>query len=118
MSRPILPLREYHLQYNKIFTYFIFLPYNGKQDESTIRSFKNTIKKVFSENVKPKYVYAVTKLPSKFQIKYRTKERHMHDLVTHAKCPDYVKWPECNEGFISETGRRLQDRVDEHAGKY
>ena len=25
--------------------------------------------------------------------------------------------PECDESYVGETGRRLQDRVDEHSGK-
>ena len=43
--------------------------------------------------------------------KDRIKYKHKHDLVYHAK------WPECNEDCIGEIGRRLQDHVDEHAGK-
>ena len=39
------------------------------------------------------------------------KYKHKHDLVYHAK------WPECNKDCIGEIGRRLQDHVDEHAGK-
>ena len=45
-----------------------------------------------------------------FQIKDRRKEEHKHDPAYHPKCT------ECNEDYIGETGR-LQDRVDEHAGK-
>ena len=29
----------------------------------------------------------------------------------------HAKWPEWNEDCIGEIGRRLQDHVDEHAGK-
>ena len=28
-----------------------------------------------------------------------------------------IKCPECNEGHVRQTGRRLQDQVDEHLGK-
>ena len=41
----------------------------------------------------------------------KTKDRHKHNLVYHAKCP------ECDESFVGETGGRLQDRFDEHLKK-
>ena len=31
---------------------------------------------------------------------------------------NYGKCPECDEGDVGETGRRLQDRLDQHSGKY
>ena len=61
--------------------------------------------------VEPKFIYTRTKLSAKFQIKDKTKDEHKHDLVYYAKCP------ECDESYVGEIGRRLQDRVDEHSGK-
>ena len=56
-------------------------------------------------------MYSGTKLSSKFQIKDKTKDEHKHDLTYYGKCP------ECDESYVGETGRRLQDLVDEHSGK-
>ena len=44
-------------------------------------------------------------------MKDKTKDEHKYDLVYYAKCP------ECDESYVGETGRRLQDRIDEHLGK-
>ena len=61
--------------------------------------------------LKKKFVYTGTTLSTKFQIKGKIKDEHQHDLVYHAKCP------ECDESFVGETGRILQDWAYEHSGK-
>ena len=50
-------------------------------------------------------------MSAKFQIKDKTKDEHKHDPVYYGKCP------ECDENYVGESGRRLQDRFDEHSGK-
>ena len=81
-------------------TSLISLPYKGKQGENVIRSLRNTLDKILSQNVEPKIIYTGTKLSRKFQIKNKTKDEHIYD-----------------ESYVRETGKRLQDRVDEHSGK-
>ena len=44
-------------------------------------------------------------------MKYKTEVAHKHDLAYYAKCP------ECDESYVGKTGRRLQDRFDEHSGQ-
>ena len=83
----------------------------GKQGENFVRSLRNTLVKILPQDVEPKFIYTGTKLSTKFQIKDKTKDKHKHDLVYYGKCP------ECDESYVGETGRRLQDRVDEHSGK-
>ena len=87
------------------------LPCKGKQGENVIRSLRNTLDKILPQDVQPKFIYTETKLSAKLQIKDKTKDEHKHDLVYYGKCP------ECDESYVGETGRRLQDRVDEHSGK-
>ena len=41
----------------------------------------------------------------------KTKVEHKHDLAYYGKCP------ECDESYLGETGRKLQDQVDEHLEK-
>ena len=89
----------------------IRLPYKGKKCENVIRSLRNTLDKVLPQDVEPKFVYTRAKLSAKFQIKDKTKDEHKHDLVYHAKCS------ECGESYVGETGKRLQNPVDEHSGK-
>ena len=89
----------------------ISLPYKGKQGENVIHSLRNNLDKVLPQDVQAKFVYTGTKFSAKFQINDKTKDEHKHDLVSYAKCP------ECNESYVGETGRRLQDRVDEHSRK-
>ena len=103
-----LPNEDSH---RSIKTPLISLPYKGKQGENVIRSLRNTLDKILPQDVEPKFIYTGTKLSTKFQIKDKTKDEHKHDLVYYGKCP------ECDESYVGETGRRLQDRVDEHSGK-
>ena len=92
-------------------TLLISLPHKGKQGENVIRSLRNNFDKILPHDVELNLFYTGTKLLAKFQIKDKTKDEHKHDLVYYRKCP------ECDESYIGETGRRLQDRVDEHSGK-
>ena len=39
------------------------------------------------------------------------KDEHDYDPVYYGKCPEF------DESYVGETGRTLQDRVDEHSGK-
>ena len=52
-----------------------------------------------------------TKLGSNFKIKDKTKFDHKHDLVYYVKCP------ECQEDYIDEISRRLNERICDYSGK-
>ena len=84
----------------------ISLPYKGKQGENVIRSQRNILVKILQQDVEPKFIHTGTKLSAKFQIKDKTKDEHKPNLVYYTKCS------ECDESYVGETGRRLQDRVE------
>ena len=48
-----------------------------------------------------------------FQIEDKTKEKHNHDLIYYAKCPElsYTK------DVLGKTSRRIIERIADHAGK-
>ena len=50
---------------------------------------------------------------SRFQIKDKINEKHKHDIIYYTKCPEAY----CTEKYLGETGRRVIERVDDHAGK-
>ena len=58
-------------------------------------------------------VYTGAKLGTKFTVKDKTKKEHRYDLTYNVKCP-IKNYLECYNG---ETGGRLIERVNEHAGK-
>lgn len=82
-----------------------------KTGENVTCSLRNTLHKILPEDVESKFIQAGTKLSAKFHIKNKNKDNNKHDLVHYAKCP------ECGESYVGETGRILQDRVDQHSGK-
>ena len=50
---------------------------------------------------------------TKLNIKDKTSKEHQHDLMYSVVCPDL----NCNEGYNSEIGRQLIERVHKHSGK-
>ena len=82
-----------------------------KTSENVTCSLRSNLHKILPENVESKVIHAGTKLSAKFHIKNKNKDNNKHDLVHYAKCP------ECDESYVGETRRTLQDRVDEHSGK-
>ena len=53
------------------------------------------------------------KLSTCLRIKDKSKFDHKHDLVYHAKYPNEL----CDENYIGESGRRINERVNDHNGK-
>ena len=58
-------------------------------------------------------VYKSKKLGSNFNTKDSKKIEHQHDLSYFTQRPGV----NCNETYLGETAKRLQDEVFEHAGK-
>ena len=93
--------------------YTISLPYKGKKGQNIIKSMSNTLSNVLPDRHVTKIMYTGKKLGSFFSIKDETKKQHQHDLIYYTECPEST----CSENYIGEVARRLQERVDEHAGK-
>jgi len=93
-------------------TSILNLPYKGIQGEKLIKSMLTTAKQI-SENIEIKTVYTGTKLETQFNVKDRTDFKHQHNIVYKANCPDQT----CEAMYVGETARRIDSRIDEHAGK-
>ena len=85
------------------------LPYRGKKGEDTMKHLQNTLNKNLVD-VRTRVIYKGTRLSSCFNIKDEIAKQHKHNVVYVAQCPD------CDDKYVGETGRRLQERVKEHAG--
>ena len=53
-----------------------------------------------------------TKLSSQFNINDDTNTQYKHDLVYFSRCPS----TNCSDSYMRETGRRLSERLVDHAG--
>ena len=91
----------------------LVIPYKGKRGQRIIKSVSKTFKKKLSQNHVTQNVYKSKKLGSYFTIKDSTKLEHQNDLTYFTQCPGV----NCNETYLRETARRLQEKVLEHAGK-
>ena len=74
----------------------------------------NTLPNVLPDRHVTKTMYTGKKLGSFFSIKDETKRQRQHDLIYYTECSEST----CSsKNYIGEVARRLQERVDEHAGK-
>ena len=91
----------------------LVLPYQGKKGDHILKSFKKGMRKILLNNVKPRIAFTGRKVGTSFQIKDKTEIKHNHDIVYYNECPE----EQCNENYIGETGRRISERITDHAGR-
>ena len=94
-------------------TVLLNLPYKGVKGETLVKRMKKDIDKCNSHNTKVNVIYKSAKLQSQFNIKDKTSVYHQNDLIYRFTFSE----KDCNDTYIGETGRRLDDRIIEHAGK-
>ena len=63
-------------------------------------------------NVKPQIAFTCRKDGTSFQIEDKTEMKH-HDIVYYNEYPE----KQCNENYIGETGRKIKERIIDHAGR-
>ena len=91
------------------------LPYNVQKGEHLVRSSRKDMHRTLPENVQARICSTGTKRGTKFNnIKDPVKKSHQQDVGYYAACPE----PDCAEDYIGETGRRLNERVIYHNGRY
>ena len=91
----------------------LLLPSAGSKGTTIVKNLNKTLKNVLPSNIKTRITYTGQKLNSRFQIKDKISEKHKHDLIYYTKCPEEF----FTEDYLSETGRRIIERVADHAGK-
>ena len=89
------------------------IPYQGKNREHILKSRKKGMKKMLLNNAKPPKAFAGRKVGTSFQIKDKTKMKHNHGIAYYNECPE----EQCNENLIGKTGRRISERIIDHAGR-
>ena len=78
-----------------------------------MKSFKKGMRKILPNNVKPRIAFTGRKVGTSFQIKDKTEMKHNHDTVYYNECPE----EQCDKNYIGETGRRISERIIDHAGR-
>ena len=71
------------------------------------------MRRMLPNNVKPRIEFTGRMVGTSFQIKDKTEMKHNHDIVYYNECQE----EQCNESNISETGRRIGERIIDHAGR-
>ena len=77
----------------------LLLPFAGPKGTTIVKNLNKTLKDVLPSNVKTRVTYAGQKLNSRFQIKDKVNEKHKHDLIYYAKCPE----ASCTQKYLGET---------------
>ena len=88
----------------------ITLPYAGSKGESMAKEMRKFVEKVKTKT-KLRIAFKARRLGTHFTIKDRVEMCHQHNIVYKISCP------ECNVCYIGESGRRLYERLKEHAGR-
>ena len=97
-----------------IFT--LISPYGSNKGDNIISKMKKNISNLFTtiptgnKSKMLRVIYKSKKLSSKFQIKDKTKFKHMHNIVYHGKCCD----KSCNSHYGGQTKCRIQKGVIQH----
>ena len=86
----------------------LVLPYQGKQKDDFLKSFKKGIRNILPNNVKARIAFTVRKVGTSFEIKDKTEMKHNHDIKYCNECPE----EQCNENYIGETGRITEKIID------
>ena len=86
----------------------LVLPYQGKQKDHFLKSFKKGIRNILPNNVKARIAFTVRKVGISFEIKDKTEMKHNHDIKYCNECPE----EQCNENYIGETGRITEKIID------
>ena len=86
------------------------LPYMGGNGENILNKMRRTFKQLLKNKVELQIVYTGKKLGEIFTVKDKTENRHQHNVVYYAECPN----KKCNSRYIGETKRRLEVRTVDH----
>ena len=89
----------------------LLLPFVSSKGTTNVKNLNKTLKNILPSNTKSRITYKGQKLNSRFQITDKIKEKHKHDLTYYTKCPEAF----CTEDYQGETGRRITERVADHA---
>ena len=88
-------------------TPFICLQYKGKEGEIVIDKFKEALKSILPENIKPRFTYKGNKVGSLFRIKDPVPVAHQTNLVYEFEKDGIKK-------YVGQTNVRYETRVDQH----
>ena len=92
----------------------IILPYQGSTGDSILKQLKRNIGRIVPrDTLQTRFAYTSTKLSTNFNTKDKIDKTHQHDVIYLATCPE----PMCEETYIGETSRRLEERVRDHGGR-
>ena len=91
----------------------LVIPYQCKEGDHILKSFKKGRRKMLPNNVNPRIAFTGRKAGTSFQIKNKTEMKHNHDIAYYNECPE----EQCKEDCIGETGRRISERIIDHAGR-
>ena len=90
------------------------LSYNLLKREYVLNTIRKKLSTALPKKVQNKAFYTGRRLRSLFQVKNNTKKEQENDIVDHINCPE----ESFKHSYISESGRRLAERVKDHNSKY
>ena len=91
----------------------MILPYASEKGCNLIKSLKTNLRRALPVNIQTRIVYTGTNLSSQLKkITDPTPFDEQHDIV----CYSFCSAEHCNENYIGESARRLDERIKDHNG--
>ena len=93
--------------------HLLVVPYKGKKGDYVIKTMRKRMKCLLPTGIVTKSAYVGNKLSTCFRVKDVTEFKHNHDIIYQRRCPEIGY----NDHYLGEAGRRITERVLNHAGK-
>ena len=91
----------------------MIVPYPGEKGCTLFKSLKKNRQRALPTNIQTRIVYTGTKLSSQIKkIKDPTPSEEQHDII----CNSFCSADNCNESYIGENGRQLNERIKDYNG--
>ena len=79
--------------------------------ELIMKEVNKQFKNLQHHKIKGRFAYKAKRLASSFNLKDKIEKKYQHNVVYRVDCPD------CDNFYIGESGRRIEERVFDHAGR-
>ena len=93
-------------------TLILKVPFRGEKGQALLKTLNSTLKRTLPKT-EYRIVHSGSKLSKYFSLKDKTDPKHRSGFIYKHDCQN----KKCSEDYIGETGRRSENRFDEHAGK-
>ena len=91
----------------------LLVPYQCEKGDYVIKTMRKRMKYLIPTDIVTKIGYVGNMLSTCFCVKDVTEFKHNHDIIYQGRCSEIGY----NDYYLGETGRRISEKVLDHAGR-